>query len=205
MVLRNLPSQLLLAGLLVGPAGAAETTHVDHPTLTFFSSVSEEPLALLEAESIGPRFVKHGPFRMPAPGVAVEAPVLTLHDQPCTRDDWSRVLRELGRFQGAPGGIQFLVTLPDGRGFVFQRPPSTSSGMLSGLVRPLNPEKGKTADPRLLRITHDGRERLRVDLRALPAVAARPAPPETAEPEPDSEAPSPPAAFSSSSESDASP
>lgn len=204
MVGRHLVSSSLLAALLALPAFAAAPPLATHPAFTFFSSISEEPLARLEAESIGPRFVKHGPFRMPAPGIVIEAPALTLHDQPCTADDWARVLRELGGFQQAPGGIQLLVTLPDGRSFVFQRPPAVSSGMLSGLARPLNPENGKTADALLLRVSHDGKDRLRTDLRALPSAGTRRVPVQVVEPEPDSADPSP-SAPPTTSESPASP
>jgi len=189
MVFRHLVSGSLLAALLSGHAFPAEPTLPTLPAFTFFSTLTEEPLARLEAESIGPRFVQHGPFQIPAPGVTIESPSLTLHDQPCTADDWARVLRELVRFQTAPGSIQLMVTLPGERSFVCQRPPAVSSGMLSGLVRPLNPEKGKPAEPLLLRITHDGKDRLRAEFRPLPAAGSRHVAIQVVEPEPDTSEP----------------
>lgn len=191
MVFRHLASSLLLAALLPAQALMAGAPLATHPSLTFFSSISEEPIARLEAESIGPRFVKHGPFQMPAPGVAIESPSLTLHDQPCTADDWARVLRELDGFQQVPGGIRLLITLPDGRSFLFQRPPAVSSAALSGLVRPLNPETGEPDGDRLLRITHDGQERLRADFRALTGIGARRVHRQAVEPGPDPAEPLP--------------
>lgn len=82
----------MLAGFFAASAFAAAPPLATHPALTFFSSISEEPLARLEAESISPRFVKHGPFDVPAPGVNIAAPALALNDQPCTGDDWARLL-----------------------------------------------------------------------------------------------------------------
>ena len=198
MVLRfsQLQPVFVLVALLVGASsGFAAPALATSPSLTFFSSLTEEPLARLEAAAIAPRYVRHGPFRVPAPGVEIESPTLTLRDQPCTPDDWARLLKELAAWRQLPGASDFLLTLPDERSFTFLRAPNIGDKTFSGFVRPLAADQGKTADPLLLRIAHDGAQRLRIDLRPLPPARDQSAsPPEPADapvPEPPSES-SPP-------------
>lgn len=151
----------------------AETTLATKPALTFFSSLSEEPFARLEATSISPSHTRHGPFRLPAPGARLESPVLTLFDQACTAEDWKRALHDLAAWRRLSVSGDFVVTLPDGRLFVFlDGPPAIARETLSGLVGPLvAAPPGEESPPRqILRISHDGAERLRIDLR--PAEAA---------------------------------
>lgn len=175
-------------------AGASLATH---PTLTFFSSITEEPLARLEAEAISPRYTRHGPFQMPAPGLEIEAPSLVLHNQPCTAEDWTRLLTELAAWRKLPGASDFLLTLPDGRSFVFVRSPSLGRSSLGGFVRRLttaSTPENETNASWLLRIVHDGATGLRVDFRPLGVAGATPQiaelgeapvpPPDTATPEP---------------------
>ena len=160
--------------VFVAPAIAAATPVLaapplaTSPAITFFSSVTEAPLARLEAASIAPRYVRHGPFRVPAPGVEIESPTLSLQDQPCTPEDWARLLKELAVWRQLPGATDFLLTLPDGRVFIFLHSPSIGETSFSGFVRPLASDGGKPSEPLLLRIAHDGAERLRIDLRPLP-------------------------------------
>jgi hypothetical protein len=163
----------ILCGLLYAatPLSAAPTL-ATNPALTFFSSLSEEPFARLEAASIAPRYTRHGPFRVPAPGVEIEAPTFTLHDQPCTPYDWQRVLRDLAAWRRLPGSADFLLTLPDGRILAFLRPPAVGEQHLSGLVRSL----AAASETLLLRIAHDGDTRLRIDLRPAPKPQTRQAP-----------------------------
>jgi hypothetical protein len=144
--------------------------------------LSEEPLARLEASSISPRYTRHGPFRVPAPGLAIEAPTFSLHDQPCTPEDWARILRDLATWRGLPGADKFLLNLPDGRVLAFLRPPSLGERHLSGIVRPLAPTASSPGTPArpgsfLLRITHDGDTRLLIDLRPASSRPSRPASP----------------------------
>lgn len=191
------PVLVLLALLAVATRGLAAPALATNPALTFFSSLSEEPLARLEAAAIAPRYVRHGPFRVPAPGVEIESPTLALHDQPCTPDDWARLLKELSAWRQLPGASDFLLTLPDGRSFTFLRAPSISETTFSGFVRPLAADHAKTAAPLLLRIAHDGAQRLRVDLRPLPpapvsaAVPAEPADAPISAPAPETTSPPP--------------
>ena len=128
-------------------------------------------------------------------GVEIESPTLTLRDQPCTPDDWARLLKELAAWRQLPGASDFLLTLPDERSFTFLRAPNIGDKTFSGFVRPLAADQGKTADPLLLRIAHDGAQRLRIDLRPLPPArdqSASPSEPADAPvPEPPSES-SPP-------------
>lgn len=138
-----------------------------NPAITFFSSLTEEPLARLEAAAIAPRHVRHGPFRVPAPGVEIDSPTLALHDQPCTPDDWARLLKELSAWRRLPDASDFLLTLPDGRILVFLRAPAIGETSFSGLVRPLAAADDKPPAPLFLRIAHDGAERLRIDLRPI--------------------------------------
>ena len=140
-----------------------------NPALTFYSSISEEPFARLEAASIGPRYARHGPFRVPAPGMAIESPTLELHDQPCAPEDWRRLLQDLAAWRRLPGTGDFVLHLPDRRAYVFLRSPSLGGALLTGLVRPLSDARQAPAAPLLLRIRHDGGKRLHIDLRPLPS------------------------------------
>jgi hypothetical protein len=191
MVHRFPSSRVLLAASAIFAATpvVAAPALATHPATTFFSSLSEEPLARLEAAAIAPRYVRHGPFRVPAPGVEIESPTLAIHDQPCTPDDWARLLKELSAWRQLPGASDFLLTLPDGRIFVFLRAPSIGDKIFSGLVRPLVAAGAKTPPPLLLRIAHDGAERLRIDLHPLPSPRARAAENNPADAPPSSDAP----------------
>ena len=208
MALRHIVSGFALAALLLTPPGHAATSLVTRPALTFFSTVSENPFARLEASAITPRFVRHGPFVVPAPGVAVESPTLALHDEPCTPDDWTHLLEALAKWQNLPSSAHFVLTLPEGRTFVFSRSPQIGEKTLSGFVRPLT-EAGGAAKARnmlFLRIAHDGADRFRIDLRPLPAtrshaVADRSAPAEPNEPSASTADPSEPAASTPSASS----
>ena len=162
--------------LLTGHPGRGATSLATQPSLTFFTSLSEEPLGRLEAASIAPRSTRHGPFRMPAPGVEIESPTLILHDQPCTAEDWQRVLTSLASWRRLSSSTAFVLTLPDDRSFAFLRPPSVGGGGLSGIVRPLNPQAHEPASPpraALLRVRHDGASGLRIDVRPLPSTNER--------------------------------
>lgn len=160
----------LCATLLVPLAGSAPAApQATNPALTFFSSLSEEPFARLEAASIGPRYSRHGPFRVPAPGLAIEAPTLDLLDQPFAPEDWRRLLRDLAAWRRLPGASDFVLHLPDGRVFTFLRSPSLAGDTLSGLVRPVTDARRAPAATLLLRIAHDGERGLRIDLRPLSA------------------------------------
>lgn len=167
------PVFVLLALIAVASRGEAAPALATKPAITLFSSVSEEPLARVEAAAVSPRYVDHGPFRMPAPGVEIESPSLTLHDQPCTPDDWTRLLKELSAWRQQLRASNFVLTLPDGRGFVFLRAPNLTETTFSGFVRPLAADRAGASQPLLLRIAHDGTDRLRVDLRPLPPASGR--------------------------------
>lgn len=161
--------------LLTGSPGSGAPALATSPSLTFFSTLAEEPFARLEAATITPRYTRHGPFRLPAPGVEIESPTLILHDQPCTAEDWQRVLEGLATWRRMPASTAFVLTAPDGRAFVFLRPPSLSGGVLSGIVRRLDAPSDATDQrgPAMLRLGHDGGTALRLDLRQLPATPSR--------------------------------
>lgn len=178
----RLVASILLVGSLL-PAAASATPPAAlarRPALTFFSSLTEQPLARLEAAAVVPRFARHGPFLVPAPGLEVEAPVLSLHDEPCTEEDWARFLAEFAAWRALPAKARLELIAPDGRAFVFLDPPATAHGILSGLVRPLSSpahadeEPADTAD-RLLRIRRDSEGRLVLHLAPAPSLTAAPA------------------------------
>lgn len=196
------PEQLrsiLFATLLLwgGSVSArAEPTLATNPALTFFSSLSEAPFARLEATSIAPDYTRHGPFRLPAPGVRIESPVLTLFDQPCTAEDWKRALHDIAAWQRVSASDDFVIILPDGRFFAFLGGhPGTAQETLSGVVSALAaaPSGGEAPPRQILRVSHDGAEHLRIELRSTdPASSGHPAAPPPAPPAP------PPAPGSSS-------
>ncbi|MCU0793375.1 MAG: hypothetical protein MUE42_11130, partial [Opitutaceae bacterium] len=94
----------------------------------------------------------------------------------------------LDAWRRLPNSTDFFLTTPDGRAFVFIRPPSARDGLLSGLVRPLEPSSDGSPPAALhtLRIAHDGASRLRIDVRPLPAARQHAGEPS---PEPASETP----------------
>ncbi len=181
MARRRLSLTLLLyAWLGAALLPAAPAALAKRPELTFFSSLSEQALARLSADAVSPRFARHGPFRIPAPGLVIEAPVLSLHDEPCTAEDWSRFLTEFAAWRALPAKARLHLVAPDGRVFAFLDAPTTAHGILSGLVYPLSapdPEDDDGSAPassatRLLRIRHDGAERLVLHLTPVAATTA---------------------------------
>lgn len=164
---------LLLAALVPDLRLQAGTALASGPTLTFFSSIDGEPFARLEAAAVVPDHVQHGPFRLPAPGLRLESPVLLLFDRPCSAEDWSRFLRDLAAWRRPAVADDFLITLPDGRTFAFvDRRPTIERQTLRGLLTALAASSSGEETPpsrHSLRVTHDAtRARLTVDLASPP-------------------------------------
>jgi len=162
------------ARLHAGPALASS------PVVTFFSSIDGEPFARLEAVAVRPDGVRHGPFRLPAPGLRLESPALTLFDQACNAEDWNRFLRILATWRRPSVADDFLVTLPDGRTFALieLRRDKTRPTLLA-VVAPLAPSPAGGAAPerRLLRVEPDAASgRLAITLDPAPEPRAPDAP-----------------------------
>lgn len=174
MARRRLPLSLVVFFALAAACAASDrASSASRPALVFFSSTTEQPLARLEARAVAPRFQNHGPFRVPAPGLAVESPSLALFAEPCAPDDWTRLLRELAAWRRLPVKSEpFEITLPDGRVFAFVRGPDIADAQLTGTLRPLAADSDDAASWLLLRIRHDGDRALVLDLRPAPARAA---------------------------------
>ncbi|MBC8009130.1 MAG: hypothetical protein H7067_03430 [Burkholderiales bacterium] len=149
------------------PRLQAEPVWAEQPALAFFSSVTEREFARLQAASIKPSSRRHGPFRVPAPGFAIDTPALHILDLRCAPEDWTKVMEAFARWQELPSARPTHLALPDGRLFAFSSAPRADERGLSGLVRIA------AAEPRpntlhTLRLVHDRSSSLVLELRSLP-------------------------------------
>ncbi len=156
---------VVAARLPAGPALASS------PTVTFFSSLDGKPFARLEAAAVRPDEVRHGPFRLPAPGLRIESPALTFFDQACTAEDWNRFLRVFATWRRPSVADDFLVTLPDGRAYaLLETRHGKEPRALLALVAPLaaTPAGGTSTGPLLLRVEPAAEGALAITLAPAP-------------------------------------
>ena len=161
------------------PPAAAGTMRAERPALAFFSSVTEQEFARLQAASIAPATRRHGPFRMPAPGFEIDTPALHLLDLRCAPGDWAKVVETFAGWLELPAARPAHLALPDGRLFVFAGPPRTGRDALSGLVY-LVGAGARPTPTHMLRVAHDGASALVVELsppRERPALSPDAEPP----------------------------
>lgn len=146
-------------------AAPLELRHTKNLSLPFLSSVTGNRFGLLTIESIAPATRKKGPFTLPAVGFAIHRPRLALWDTPCTADDWSRLLRTVEAYSRLPSSGQPELQLPDGRLFTAGHRCQIEADTFTALIS--QPSGGRL----LVRIHHDGQDRLHVESRELPVKA----------------------------------
>lgn len=131
-------------------------------SLGFFSSLSGTEFGHFSVEEIAPATRKHGPFRLPAIGFAITRPRLVLNDTPCSPKDWAALLQTLKAFAQVPSSGNLELQLPDGEtsqlGTRYQVGADTITALLP------QPEGSRL----LLRISHDGDTRLRIERHSIP-------------------------------------
>jgi hypothetical protein len=157
-------------------AHATLPSRLERPAVDFYSTLTEAPFARLEAESLAPRRIKHGPFLLPAPGPAIVDPTLTLLDQPCTQEDWQQLLAAAASWERLPGETRLRLAAPDGRIYSFVAGPTFDPHGLRGRVLLIAPSTDP-AEELLLHLHLDPSGRPRLFLR--PLRAATPAEPAT--------------------------
>jgi len=165
----SLRSLLLLAvGIIpASPALFASVTQATAPAISFFSTLTESAFATLAAERLEPTTSRHGPFRVPSPGLVARDTTLALSDTRCTADDWARLVSALEKWTGLRSRTELRFVAPDGTVFLLPRVALRSEPLplVFGTARRLRPD-GKTELVRL-RLSHDGLDTLSIETSPL--------------------------------------